>query len=158
MGTDEIKGWLGGYQGLKLEYDTWYERWARLDNEQYIPAMREGDGSKRNPGASDRMGNATLRRMDFEEQTADEINRIKSGMKSIETAINSLRDPMHRAILKQRYITGNGRYGLKPWADIALMLYARCDEVGLKRVRRIFNSAIAELVKREENRVEKGNI
>lgn len=158
MGTDEIKGWLGGYQGLKLEYDTWYERWTRLDNEQYIPAMREGDGSKRNPGASDRMGNATLRRMDFEEQTADEINRIKSGMKSIETAINSLRDPMHRAILRQRYITGNGRYGLKPWADITMMLYARCDEVGLKRVRRIFNSAIAELVKREENRVENCNI
>lgn len=158
MGTDEIKGWLGGYQGLKLEYDTWYERWARLDNEQYIPAMREGDGSKRNPGASDRMGNATLRRMDFEEQTADEINRIKSGMKSIETAINSLRDPMHRAILKQRYITGNGRYGLKPWADIALMLYARCDEVGLKRVRRIYNAALAELERMEVEKRENSNL
>lgn len=158
MGTDEIKGWLGGYQGLKLEYDTWYERWARLDNEQYIPAMREGDGSKRNPGASDRMGNATLRRMDFEEQTADEINRIKSGMKSIETAINSLQDPMHRAILKQRYITGNGRYGLKPWADIAMMLYARCDEVGLKRVRRIYNAALAELERMEVEKRENSNL
>lgn len=155
MGSVEIKVWLESYQGLKFEYDTWYERWVMLDAEQYIPAIREGDGSKRNPGASDRMANATMRRIEFEERTADEINGIKRAMEAIETAINAMTDPMQRGVLKQRYIVGDGKYGMKPWGRIAMMLYHRDDETGLKRVWRLHNSALSSL---EEIVNENGNV
>lgn len=158
MGTVDIKTWLGSYQGLQFEYDTWCERRARLTEEQYIPAMRESDGSKHSPGASDRMANATMRRIEFERRTEPQINAVRDSMAAIEAAIASLPDPMHRGILTQRYIAGNGHYGLKPWADIALLLYRRCDEVGLKRVRRIYNAALAELERREVEKREESDL
>lgn len=145
MGSVSIKDWLGEYQGLKFEYDTWYERWARLDNEQYIPAMREGDGSKRNPGASDRMANAVTRRMEFEEQTAEEIGSIRAGMQAIEKAINSLSDPMHRGILKQRYIVGDGNYRPKKWRYVAMVVRHEESEAAIKFVQRLHNEAIQKL-------------
>lgn len=154
----DIKTWLGSYQGLQFEYDTWDERRARLTEEQYIPAMRESDGSKHSPGASDRMANATLRRIEFEQRTAEQIRTVKDSMAAIEDAIASLKDPMQRGVLTQRYITGNGHYGLRPWADIALMLYHRCDEVGLKRVRRIYNAALKELERREVEKREESDL
>lgn len=145
MGSVSIKDWLGEYQGLKFEYDTWYERWARLDNEQYIPAMREGDGSKRNPGASDRMANAVTRRMEFEEQTAEEIGSIRARMQAIETAINSLPDPMHRGILKQRYIVGDGNYRPKKWRFVAMVVRHEESEAAIKFVKRLHKEAIQKL-------------
>lgn len=158
MGSVDIKTWLGSYQGLQFEYDTWCERLVRLESEQYIPAMRESDGSKRSPGASDRMANATLRRIEFEQRTEPQIASIRESMAAIESAIASLSDPWQRGVLTQRYIAGNGRYGHKPWADIAMMLYARCDEVGLRRVRRIYNAALAELERKEIEKREKSNL
>lgn len=147
MGTNDIKKWLESYQGLQLDYDTWYEQLIRLETEQYIPAMRESDGSKHGPGASDRMANATLRRIEFEQRTEPQITAIRENMAAIEAAIHALPNPMHRGILAQRYIVGNGNYNLKPWADIALLLYRRCDEVGLKRVRNLYNAALSSMAK-----------
>ena len=140
-----IKEWLASYQGLKFEYDTWFEQWARLDNQQYIPEMRPGDGSKRSPGASDRMANATIRRMEFENQTADEINRIKGQMQAIEAAINSLDDPMLRAILKQRYISGDGSYKPKKWRHIAMVVRHEESEAAMMYVQRLHREAINKL-------------
>ena len=152
MGDVSIKERLASYQGLKFEYDTecdnWYERYVRLKNEQYIPAMREGDGSKRNPGASDRMGNATVRRIECEEQHQDEIgviDGIKAKMRAIEELINTLPDPMHRAVLKQRYIVGGEGYCLKKWADITMSMYHRDDDTAQTRVRRLHRAAIEKL-------------
>lgn len=147
MKIDDIKKWLESYQGLMFDYDTWHEQLATLELEQYIPAMRESDGSKRSPGASDRMANATLRRIEFEQRTEPQITAIRQGMAAIESAIHALPNPMHRGILAQRYIVGNGHYGLKPWGYIALMLYHRDDEVGLKRVRHLYNAALNSMKK-----------
>ena len=153
MGTDRVRRWLSGYQGLKFEYDTWAERLARMENEQYIPAMRMGDESKHGPSAYDRMGSATIRRLDFEGDTSEEIAEIKAKMKAIETAIKALPDPMHRGVLIQRYITGFDGYKLKPWRSIALQLYRRDDDADLKRVQRLHREALETLedITDEEN-------
>ena len=153
MGIDRVRSWLSGYQGLKFEYDTWAERLARMENEQYIPAMRMGDESKHSPSAYDRMGSATVRRLDFEDDSADKIAEIKAKMKAIETAINVLPDPMHRGVLTQRYVVGLDGYKLKPWRNIAAQLYRRDDDTDLKRVQRLHREALETLedITDEEN-------
>ena len=153
MGTDRVRSWLSGYQGLKFEYDTWSERLARMENEQFIPAMRMGDESKHTASAYDRMGSATIRRLDYEEETSEEIAEIKAKMKAIETAIKALPDPMHRGVLIQRYITGFDGYKLKPWRNIAIQLYRQDDDAALKRVQRLHREALETLedITDEEN-------
>lgn len=153
MGTDRVRSWLSGYQGLKFEYDTWTERLARMENEQFIPAMRMGDESKHSPSAYDRMGSATIRRLDFEGETADQVAEIKAKMKAIEAAIKALPDPMHRGVLIQRYVNGFDGYKLKPWRFIAVQLYRRDDDADLKRVQRIHREALDKLeeITDEEN-------
>ena len=153
MGTDRVRSWLSGYQGLKFEYDTWAERLARMENEQFIPAMRMGDESKHSASAYDRMGSATIRRLDFEDDTSEDIAEIKAKMKAIETAIKALPDPMHRGVLIQRYIVGFDGYKLKPWRYIASQLYRRDDDADLKRVQRLHREALETLedITDEEN-------
>ena len=153
MGTDRVRNWLSGYQGLKFEYDSWTERLARMENEQYIPAMRMGDESKHTASAYDRMGSATIRRLDFEDDTSDEIAEILAKMKAIETAIKALPDPMHRGILIQRYIIGDGAYKNQKWEPIALKLYRRDDESAVKMAQRNHRAALEKLeeITDEEN-------
>ena len=145
MGTDRVRNWLSGYQGLKFEYDAWAERLARLENEQYIPAMRMGDESKHSPSAYDRMGSATIRRLDYEGETSGEVAEIVAKMKAIETAIKAMPDPMHRGILIQRYVVGFDGYKLKPWRPIAVQLYRQDDEAEIKRVQRLHREALEKL-------------
>ena len=153
MGTDRVRSWLSGYQGLKFEYDTWAERLARMKNDQFIPAMRMGDESKHSASAYDRMGSATTRRLDFEDDTSEEIAEIMAKMKAIETAIKALPDPMHRGVLIQRYIVGGDGYSLKKWRPIALQLYRKDDDADLKRVQRLHREALETLedITDEEN-------
>lgn len=155
MGSDRVRDWLSGYQGLKFEYDTWAEQLARMENEQYIPAMRMGDESKHSPSAYDRMGSATGRRLDFEADTAEETAEILAKMKAIEAAIKALQDPMHRGVLIQRYVAGYDGYKLKPWRLIAIQLYRQDDEAALKRVQRLHREALDSL---EDITDEKNNL
>jgi hypothetical protein len=154
MGTDRARNWLGEYQGLKFEYDTWAEQLEMRENDQYLPAIPDSDGSKRTPTPrSDRMANATVRRMEFEDETAEEIAEIKAKMKAIETAIKALPDPMHRGVLIQRYVAGFDGYKLKPWRHIAIQLYRQDEDSALKRVQRIHREALEKLeeITDEEN-------
>ena len=153
MGTDRAKAWLKSYQGLKFEYDTWAERLARLENEQYIPAMRMGDESMHTQSAYDRMGSATIRRIEFEGETSDKVAEIKAKIKAIETAVNALSDPMHRGVLIQRYISGFDGYKWKPWRPIAAQLYRQDDDAALKRVHKLHREALERLeeITDEEN-------
>lgn len=153
MGTDRAREWLKSYQGLKFEYDTWAERLARLENEQFIPSVRMGDESKHTQSANDRMGNATIRRLEFEAETAADIAEVKAKIQAIETAIKALPDPMHRGVLIQRYVAGFDGYKLKPWRPIAIQLYRDDDEAALKRVQKLHREALEKLeeITDEEN-------
>ena len=54
---------LKNYAKTKRQVENQLERLARMKNEELIPALKMGDESKRNPGASDRMANAVIRRI-----------------------------------------------------------------------------------------------
>lgn len=153
MGTDRAREWLKSYQGLKFEYDTWAERLARLENEQFIPSVRMGDESKHTQSANDRMGNATIRRLEFETETAADIAEVKAKIQAIETAIKALPDPMHRGVLIQRYVAGFDGYKLTPWRHIAIQLYRDDDDAALKRVQKLHREALESLeeITDEEN-------
>lgn len=145
MNTDKVKSWLSSFQRLEYEYISLAERLENYKNAQYYPLMRIGDESKHNPSAYDRMGSATVRRMDFEDMHAEKIAKIKAEMKAIEATIKTVPDPMHRAILVQRYIIGSDGYKLKPWKIIAFQLYRQDDDPALKRVQRIHRDALESL-------------
>ena len=155
MGTDRARNWLSGYQGLKFEYDTWAERLELRENAQYLPAIPDSDGSKHTPTRSDRMANATVRRIEFENETAEEIAEIKAKMTAILTAIKALPDPMHRGVLIQRYVAGFEGYNVKPWRPIAIQLYRKDDDAALKRVQRLHREALEKL---EEMTDEENNL
>lgn len=145
MGSDRVKNWLKEYQGLKFEYDTWTERQAQLVNQQYIPAMKMGNESMHTPSANDRMGNATARRIDFENETSEDIGDTMAKMFAIVNAIKALSDPMHRGVLIQRYIIGADGYRLKPWRLIAEKIYHRDDYAVIKSIQRLHREAINAL-------------
>lgn len=145
MNTDEVKSWLSSFQRLEYEYISLIERYENYKNAQYYPAMHMGDESKHGPSAYDRMGSATIRRIDFEDKYAEKISELKAEMNAIEAAIKTVPDPMHRAILVQRYIIGYDGYKLKPWKIIAYQLYRHDDDADLKRVQRIHREAVESL-------------
>ena len=153
MTTDKVKSWLSSFQRLEYEYISLVERYENYKNAQYYPAMRMGDEAKHTPSAFDRMGNATIRRMDFEDMYAEKIAELKAEMNAIEAAIKTVPDPMHRAILIQRYIIGHDGYKLKPWRAIAIQLYRHDDDADLKRVQRIHREAVASLAAISNNQV-----
>lgn len=146
MNTDEVKSWFSSFQRLEYEYISLIERYENYKNAQYFPAMRMGDESKYGPSSYDRMGSATIRRIDFEDSYAEKMSDLKTKMNAIEAAIKTVPDPMHRAILVQRYIIGSDGYKLKPWKYIAFQLYRQDDDAALKRVQRIHREAIESLV------------
>lgn len=153
MYADRAREWLKSYQGLKFEYDTWADKLEMRENAQYLPAIPDSDGSKHTPGRSDRMANATVRRMEFEDETAEEIAEIKAKMKAIENAIKALPDPMLRGVLIQRYIVGFDGYNLRPWKPVAMQLFRKDDDAALKRVQNLHREALEclEEITDEEN-------
>ena len=145
MTTDEVKSWLSSFQRLEYEHITLIERYENYKNAQYYPVMRMGDESKHTASTYDRMGSATIRRIDFEDRYREKMAELKAKMDAIEAAIKTVPDPMHRAILVQRYIIGHDGYKLKPWRTIAIQLYHHDDDADLKRVQRIHREAIESL-------------
>ena len=145
MGIESTREWLTRYQQLQFEYDSWFQRLSQYKNAQFFSAFHLGDGSKYVPSAFDRMGAATIRRMDYENETAVEINAIIAEMQKIELMIKSLPNPLHRGILVQRYIIGHDGYKTKPWKFIAFQLYHDDDDAAIKRVQRLHREALESL-------------
>lgn len=149
MGFVDVKEWLRTYQGLKYDFDSWNDKHTMLEHEAYdLPAVRTSDGVKGSGGVSDRMCRATAELIQFEQETKDNIDAIKRKMKAIETAISDLPDPMHRGVLRQRYIVGYEGYKLKPWRIIAQALYHKDDESSYKRAQRLHTEAINSMASR----------
>ena len=147
MNTGEVKSWLSSFQRLEYEYLSLIERLENYKSAQDYPKTCLGNESKHSPSTYDRMGSATIRRLDFEEKYSEKIANLKAEMNAIEAAIKKVPDPMHRGILIQRYIIGHEGYKLKPWKNIALQLYHRDDDADLKRVQRIHRDALESLAK-----------
>lgn len=149
MGEPMTKSRLKNYIRLKKSVEIYEERLARLKNEEQIPAMRQSDGSKRGAGASDRMANAIVRRLAYEEKMQASMQRIAAEMDAIESAIDQLSDALEREVLRLRYIDGDGECGYMPWKDVALTLYGDYDERLEKAVLRLHGRALQSVGKVE---------
>ncbi len=140
------KAKLMQYIPIKIRVDNMQDRLERLVNEQYIPAMKMGDGSKRSPGASDRMANATVRRMMYEEENRAAIDSGNAELDAMRAAINSLPNWLEREVLTLRYIDGddNGTRMMR-WANVAMKMYHQDDESKIKMAQRLHDRAILSL-------------
>ena len=135
------------YIYIKGEYEDYREELTRLENNAIIPAMRESDGSKRNPGASDRMGNATIRYMEYKAEVEPKTARLKAEMNAINAAIDSLNDSLERQVLRLRYIQGDdgGIRDQMPWKKVALRIYKTVDDAKEQAVHRIHGRALQHI-------------
>ncbi len=142
--------WLSTYLGLKCQVDNREDRIKELENACHMPAMPESDGSKRTPGASDRMANATLRFMEYRDKVAPVIRSYRAEMQAIEDAINAIWDPLQREVLIQRYIEGQEGYRLMKWRNVALKIYHNDDDADIDRVSRLHGAALLSLEMEEK--------
>ena len=144
--TQDKRDRLLQYIYIAGEYDDYCDQLARLENAQYIPAAVESDGSKHTNGGSDRMANAVLRRIEYEESIQDDMEKLTAEMKIIEEAVSNLKDGRERRLMRLRYITGSedGRKHMK-WPDVAIKLFGQDDEAQVASVWRIHRSALKHI-------------
>lgn len=134
---------LKNYVYIRREVENQLERLERLKNEALIPAVRESDGSK-HQGASDRMANAIIRRITYEEQIAADMEAKIAEMDEIRAAIDGLQDPQEREVLRMRYIDCRG-YHNTSWRRVAMQIYGDDDEAQLQSVYRIHGRALVHI-------------
>lgn len=145
------KARLMQYVYIKGEYEDYQEELTRLENNAYIPATKESDGSKKGPGASDRVANAAVKYMEYKDEVEPEMARIKAEMDTIKAAVSGLRDGLERQVLRLRYIIGdtdeNGQdvRDQMPWRKVALKMFKSDDEAKLQNVYRIHGRALQNI-------------
>ena len=144
--TPMTKERLARYVSLRMETENQLERLARLRNDELLPAPKISDGSQRTGGASGRMANAVLKRMEFEERITPLIEANRQEMARIEAAIDRIADPMEREVLRLRYIDGSHWRHL-PWGEVALRIDGDNDERCLLAAYRLHKRALNSIQK-----------
>ena len=140
---------LRNYSKIKQQVENQLERLVRMKNEELIPALKMGDESKRNPGASDRMANAVIRRITYQEQIEASMEANLAEMDAIRAAIAAMADPMEQEVINMRYIDCEG-YRHTPWREVALNIYGDDDEKQIRAVQRLHASALDNLCGKED--------
>lgn len=136
---DETVKRLCSYVKFKKMVENSEERLARMKSDEQFPAMRPSDGSKRNPGASDRM--------EYEDRLADLLRQAHAEMTAIEAAVFALSDPLEREVIQLRYLDGEGTCRLMRWSNVAINIYGDDDEKDLKAVYRLHGRALQSIRK-----------
>lgn len=144
MGEPITKEKLMKYVSLRMEIENHLERLARMKQNEKFPAMKEPDGSKHTSFGSDRMANAVLKRLDYEERVAPRIEADIKEMDEIEAAINRLENPLEREVLWLRYIDGD-HCRLMPWTQVCTALYGSDDEKHLLATYRLHGRALQNI-------------
>lgn len=144
MDNTMTKQRLASYRALRLEVDNQLDRLARLRSEERLPAMRESSGAKPTGGDGRRMERAIHRRMEYEKRVLPQIEAAQREMAAIEAAIDHVEDPLERECLRLRYIDGDG-YRLRPWGEVAVMIYGDDDEKSLHSVFRLHGKALQHI-------------
>ena len=148
MGEPMTKQRLTNYIFLKMEVEHQEERLARLRNQEKFPAMRESDGSQHTQGTGDRMERAIIRRMEYEDEVADQLNESIAEMRKIERAVNSLANIQEREVMRLRYLDGSGCRHMS-WPEVAMAIYRDNDEKHKQAVHRIHGRALKNIAKEE---------
>lgn len=136
---------LSKYIYIRREVENQLERLARMKNDELIPAQKESDGSQHTAGASDRMANAIIRRMNYQDEISEEMDKKMAELEAIRKAIGSLPDPMEREVLRLRYMDGTG-YRHMGWKDVAVNLYGDNDEAKMQAVYRLHGRAMESIL------------
>ena len=144
--TKARKERLWQYIFMQGELRDLQENLSRLENNCYLPAPKVSDGSKKSPGASDRMANATIRYLAYKEKVEPDIERIKAEMAKLEQAVSALPDGLERRVMRLRYLTADegSRQHIK-WPAIAIRIYGDDDQAQLQAVHRIHGNALLNI-------------
>lgn len=137
---------LEKYKGWQMRVASDRERIARAKSEELFPSAKEGDGSQHQAGASDRMANAVIRRMDIEERVKPRIIENLERMKAVEDAVALLSDPLEEEVLTLRYMFGEDSRWMK-WSEIAIRIYGGDEEKHLQAAYRLHGRALQNLKK-----------
>lgn len=146
MSEPMTKKRLANYPALKTQIENHLERLARMKSNEIMPAMQEGDGSQHTPSASDRMANAIIKRLSYQERSAERIREVQAEMEAIEDAIDSLPDPVESEVMRMRYIDGECSRPL-PWRDVSIRMYGDDDENHVRTIHRIHERALQNIRK-----------
>ena len=144
MGEPITKERLYKYIFIRREVENHLDRITRMKNQALIPARRSGDGAQHTQSGADRMAEAIIKRIAYEDKTAEQIKTKLDEMDKIRGAIDALDDPMEREVLRLRYIDGAG-YHHMAWHDVALYLYGDDDEAKVRSVYRIHGRALQHI-------------
>lgn len=150
MGEPITEERLIAYSGLAVEVESYQARIARMKSEEKFPAMRPGDGSQHTPGKGDRLERAVIRRLEYEEKMAPSINAAKAEMQAIEDAVNALKIPRERVVLRLRYLESENDQPV-PWKDVAYMLTGDDDIKDVRKVQRLCDKALVHIAKQEKS-------
>lgn len=144
--SERKKARLTQYTKLQSVMDGITEELARRKSSQYTQIHLDSNGSKPTPNRSDRMANAIINRIAFEEAASAKLQQIDTEMGSIENAVLNLKDGLEQHVILLRYITGtnNGRQ-LKPWHEIAMKIYGNDSEAQMQAVFRIHRRALKNI-------------
>ena len=140
----DAREYLTSYAGLKMEARNNEERIAEAFNETLIPAMAQSDGSQRTPGRGDRQEKASIRYIEIKDRLQPMIDASKARMREIEDTISSLPDPMHREVLRLRYIDTDNWNPVK-WRLVAMVMYGDDDDKDILRTKRLHREALDTL-------------
>lgn len=143
---DDIKKRLQRYPAIRMELENILHRLEVLRSEETIPPVRQGDGSKRTPGAGDRQERAILRRMEYEERTAPTVEANRQEIRAIDAAVLALSDPLERQVITIHYIEVDG-YKPLPWREVAVAMYGDDNDAKLLAVHRLHSKALQSLQK-----------
>lgn len=144
MDKEEKQEILASYVALRLDVEIMEDKLARLRSEETLPPMKEGDGSQHTRGTGDRLERATIRRMEYEESRGPKIAAIRRKMQAIEAAVDALRDPLERAVLKLRYLDSEN-VELVKWADVAVRMFGDDEERHVKAAQRLHTGALEKI-------------
>lgn len=90
------------------------------------------------------MANAIIRRITYEEQIAADMEAKIAEMDEIRAAVDGLRDPQEREVLRMRYIDCQG-YRNTSWRRVAMRIYGDDDEAQIQSVYRIHSRALVHI-------------
>ena len=142
-----IKERLTNYIYLRRETENQKERLARMKNAAQLPASNtDTSGAQHSRTVNDRMAEATVRYMEYKNEVQPLIDANEAEMASIRAAVNALKNPLEREVLRLRYLDSEDCKHMG-WRSIALKIYRNDDEKTMQTVFRLHGRALQNLRK-----------
>ena len=135
MTTKQVKSQLEKYLGLSFELKNQLQYLAHLQQLDHNSIRLQGSRSE-----------------EYATQIAPIVQANRREMKVIESAVEALKNPLEREVLRLRYLnpsidpqTGKQSVRHTTWSEIAFSLYGECVPAVQKRAIRLHNKAITHL-------------